>query len=86
MNYKASQLSPGSTHGENLRISVQNRWSMPFGNPWEATFFRSWLIYDPELDPQRRKNRDVVLGMALVLVISASFWIGVGLAIARVWK
>jgi hypothetical protein len=86
MSYKASQLSPASTHGKNLRLFIPNPWSMPVGNLWETNFFRSWLIYDQEFEAPRRKIRDVVLGMALVLVISTSFWVGIGLAIAHVWK
>jgi hypothetical protein len=77
---------PLSTRCINLRIPAQNRWtSLPF-NYHEAEFFRSWLVYDLELDAPRRMNRDVILGMGLVLLVSASFWTGVGLAIAQVWK
>ena len=86
MSYKSSQLPPLSTRGAKLRMSVKSPWgSLPF-NCDEVQFLRSWLIYDPELDAPRPLNRDVVLGMGLVLLISASFWTGVGLTIAQVWK
>jgi hypothetical protein len=86
MSYKLWQLPPVSTRAMNLRTSVSSPWSsLPFN--YEAPDFRrSWLIYDPELDAPRRMNRDVILGMGLVLLISASFWTGIGLAIAQVWK
>jgi hypothetical protein len=87
MSYKSSQLFPLSTRGANFRISIQRPWSSPAFDYGQAELLRSsWLIYDPELDAPRRMNRDVMLGMALALVISASFWAGVGLAIAQVWK
>ena len=86
MSYKSSQLSPLSTRGANFRISIQGPWTSPSLDSKEVEFFRSWLIYDPELDEPHRNKRDVVLGMALVFCISASFWAGLGLAIAHVWK
>ena len=86
MSYKVLQLPQVSTRGINLKISTESPGSsLPF-NYHEAKFSRSWLIYDPELDVFRLINRDVVLGMGLALVISASFWTGIGLAIAQVWK
>lgn len=86
MSYKSSQLFPLGTSSANCRISIQGPWSSPPDSKKEVKIFRSWLIYDPELDQPRRTKRDVVLGMALVFCISASFWAGVGLAIAHVWK
>jgi len=86
MSSKSSQLSPLSTRCSNLRISIRGPWSSPSLNCRDVEFFRSWLIYDPELDEPRRMNREVMLGMALVFGISASFWAGVGLAIAHVWN
>jgi hypothetical protein len=86
MSYRLLQLPPVSTRGVNLRTSVPRPWSALLFNYQAADFRRSWLIYDPELDAPRRMNRDVILGMGLVLLISASFWTGIGLAIAQVWK
>jgi len=86
MSYEISQLSPLSTRRANLGVSIQGPWNSPSHNHRNVEFFRCWLIYDQELDPPRCVNRDVMLGMALVFAISASFWAGVGLAIAQVWK
>jgi hypothetical protein len=85
MNYKSSQVRPPCIVDTKLKVSV--RW--PADSPLRysgAEFFRSWLIYDPELDEHRRINRHVILGMALVIGVSASFWAGVGFAIAQIWK
>jgi hypothetical protein len=86
MSYKSSQLSPLSTGDANFRISIQGPWTSPPPDDKEVEFFRSRLIYDPELDEPHRTKRGLVLGMALVFCISGSFWAGVGLAIAHVWK
>jgi hypothetical protein len=86
MSYKSPQLSPLSTRGANLRSSISGRWSVPRVDYHEVRSVRSWLIYDPELDTPRGVNQDVMLGMALVIGVSASFWAGLGLVIAHVWK
>jgi hypothetical protein len=52
-------------------------------------FLRSWLVYDseiPTLAVSGHVNRNRLLGLALSVSISASFWAGIGLMIARVWK
>ena len=85
MNYKSSQVRPPSIVDTKSKISV----GLPCDSPLRhsgAEFSRSWLIYDPEVDEPRRINRHVILGMALVIGVSASFWAGVGLAIAQIWK
>lgn len=87
MSYKSLQLSPLSTRTSTFRICIEGpgRLSTVLG-PQEAEFFRSWLIYDPELDTHRCLTRDVMLGMALVFAISLSFWAGVGFAVAQLWR
>ena len=77
MNYRM-QFSPMSgTHQSRLAS-------------WEdAKFFRSWLVYDSDLEATRTRGRvnwNMVLGVALATGISACFWAGVGLMIAWVWK
>lgn len=89
MSYRVPQLSPlGST--DRLRLSVA------IGDPRDelsglsdVKFLRSWLTYDSELDegkPRGRVNWIAVLGMLLVLGISAGFWTGLGLLISHVRK
>ena len=85
MSYNLLQLSPLSTRVANLRMWFAKPES-PTLVDLEPEIFRSWLIYDPELDTLRRLNRDVLLGMALVLGVSASFWVGVGFVVAQLFR
>jgi hypothetical protein len=55
----------------------------------DAKFVRSWLVYDSNLDldcPPGHVNWSMVLGLVVAGVVSASFWIGAGVMIARFWK
>jgi hypothetical protein len=52
-------------------------------------FLRSWLVYDSDIQSSLAagpNNHNRFLGLALLVGISASFWAGIGLMIARVWK
>ncbi len=64
-------------------------WGSSPGNLHDMKFLRSWLVYDSEL-PRRfvpgRVNWNLVLGLVAVVTISAGFWAGIGLMLARVWK
>jgi hypothetical protein len=88
MSYKLLQLFPLSTRGTRMKISIRGPWSAPPADSNDVRFLRSWLIYDSGLDEPGasgfRRNR--LLGMAIAVGISASFWSGVGLAFAQVWK
>jgi len=83
VSYKSSQLSPQSTRNASLRIAILGPWNSQPPNCRDAELFRSWLVYDPELDAPYRIDRNVMLGIALVFGVSASFWAGVGFAIAQ---
>lgn len=85
MSYKSSQLFPLGTRDTNFRISIHFPSSSPdYG---EAEFLRAVLpICDPDLDAPRSSNWGRILGMAIALGVSGSFWAGVGLAIAHLWK
>ena len=85
MSYRISQLSPQST---NIRVRVQGRLNEPPENFREMQFWRSWLEFDSEQaadrqGPPSRINWNAVLGLAVMFGISAGFWTGVGLLIAR---
>lgn len=85
MSYKSSQLFPQSTRDTNFRISIH--FPSSSSDYREAEFLRSaWLIDDPELNAPRRRNWGLILGVAIALGVSVSFWAGVGLAIAHLWK
>ncbi len=55
----------------------------------DAKFMRSWLVYDSDLDldcPPGHVNWSMVLGLVVAAVVSASFWLGAGVMLARLWK
>lgn len=89
MNYRL-QLSPISGSRES-RIDLPSRelWEDTFSN-WENTkFYRSWLVYDSDLQGEvtrGRVNWSVVLGLTFAAVVSISFWVGAGLLLVRFWK
>ena len=86
MSYKSSQLSPVSTGDANLRIAILGPWNSEPLSIRDTELSRSWLVYDSELDVPHRIDGNVLLGIALVIGISASFWAGVGFTIAQFWK
>jgi len=89
MNYRL-QLSPISgTHESQLDVPSSELSENPLKNWQDATFFRSWLVYDSDFGSGRTERRgkwNKVLGLALAVVVSTAFWLGVGLTIARAWK
>ena len=86
MSYKASQLSPQSTNPECLRVVVQ---SQPNDSPdgrQDMHFWRSWLEFDSEGANENRSSRlnwSALLGLTVVVGVSAGFWAGIGLLISR---
>jgi hypothetical protein len=88
MDYKL-QLSPISPKlhprlGFNIR-STATRWE-------NARFFRSWLVFDSGWDPgldsnlklshsQGSVNWSFVLGLAVMVAVSASGWYGIALLV-----
>jgi hypothetical protein len=53
------------------------------------SFLESWFDDDSVRDGSRRRARinwGAVSGMALSFTISASFWVGLGMIIERIWK
>jgi hypothetical protein len=88
MSYRVLQLSPlTSTQRTHMRIAIQGHWNDPLDLS-NATFLRSWLVYDSREDGEfrLRLNWNVALGMLLVTGISAGFWTGVAVAVAEIWK
>ena len=90
MNYRL-QLSPISGTRESTGVPSRDQWDGSFTNWEDAKFFRSCLVYDSDSDqePNRadgRSNWSMLLGLALAVVVSLSFWVGVGLLIARLGR
>lgn len=89
MNYKL-QFSPISSTGEShVGRPLRERWGASLASREDAKFFRSWLVYDSDLEATRTRGRinwNMLLGLALAVAISAGFWTGIGLIIAGIWK
>lgn len=87
MSYRISQLSPHSTNAKRLRVVIETPSADSPQGFRNMQFWRSWLEFDSEQADQRssrsRLNWNVVLGLVAVAGISAGFWTGVGLLIAR---
>ena len=92
MNYKL-QFSPMSstTNGHSGSSFVK---TPPFAKTWsarleDAKFFRSWLVYDSDLDATRTRGRfnwNVILGLVLMAAVSAGGWYCVDLLVQHFLK
>ena len=88
MKYRL-QLSPISgTRESHTDLPSRERWVSPFTNSKDARFFRSWMVYDSDLEGQNTHGIrwNMILGLALAVIVSATIWLGVGLMIERAWK
>jgi hypothetical protein len=94
MSYK-SQLFPLSSTGETpLRRPISHLWgSAPANlrdmNLQDMTLLRSWLVFDSGIQTGHAPggvNWKMVLGLALAMAVSATFWAGAYVMIAHVWK
>jgi hypothetical protein len=95
MSYKSQIFPLSSTRETPLRRLISHSWgSSPANlrdmNLQDMKFLRSWLVYDSEIQTGRapgRVNWSMVLGLALAMAVSATFWAGVGMMmIARLGK
>jgi hypothetical protein len=55
---------------------------------WDVQFWRSWLQHNanPHRSACGLMSWGTVFGLALTVVVGASFWTGVGFLVARLWK
>jgi hypothetical protein len=89
MSSKAKLFPLSSTGDISCRAPVRGSWGEPPANLEDMQFLRSWLVYDSEIQHNfvsGRSHRSIALGLALAFCISASFWTGIGLIVASVWK
>lgn len=87
MNDQAWQLSPKNIATTRTRISIGHALSSPDLD--DAEFLRYWHVYDSELGRANRSlrmNWNAVLGVGIVVGVSAGFWLGVALAVAHFVK
>lgn len=89
MSYRISQLSPQtSTHGT-MKFAVYGPWNSPPPSLQNMQFWRSWLELDSEDDQKAGPGQvrwNAILGLALMIGISAGFWTGMGFLVAHLWK
>jgi hypothetical protein len=93
MSYKSRSFPRSSTSETPLRWRIDS-WGSPSANLPDADsqdmkFLRSWLVYDSDIQIGLARGRfdwNVIAGIALAIGVSASFWAGIGLIIARAWK
>jgi hypothetical protein len=89
MSYKSAKLSPPSTQTSKFKFAIRGPWSMPPAGVQDVQFLRSWLEYDSGIAREGssgRINWSAVCGLFVIALVSASFWAGVGLAVARALK
>jgi len=88
MNYKLQPFPVTRSHESRVHLPSRKARGVAPENLEDAKFFRSWLVYDSDLETTRtgRVNWNVVLGLGLVVALSASFWATIGLMMARLWK
>ena len=88
MSYKVMQLAPLSTRGAQVKILIEGPWSAPFVESADARFLRSWMVYDSGPGGGREAATagfkwNALLGLLVVVGVSASFWAGVGITLSR---
>jgi hypothetical protein len=84
-----SRLFPSSSVSEApLQERIGHSWGSAPTNLRDMKFFRSWLVYDSEIQTgvARGVNWSVVAGLVLAFGVSAGFWIGLVLMIVRFWR
>jgi hypothetical protein len=91
MSYKVLQLSPLSTRGTHVKILIESPWNAPTTNFGDGTFLRRWAPCNSAIDcgydaVSDGFNWNHLLGLALAVGISASFWAGIGLALSHLLR
>jgi hypothetical protein len=86
MNYRV-QVPPISSAHDLQILSPQNEQTIEPMDSEEMKIFRSWAVYDNDLEQifSPGRSRESLLGLALAMGIGAGFWTAAGLLIARLW-
>jgi hypothetical protein len=86
MSFKLLQFSPqASTHAVRMRI-IPERWTEGYEYSRGVRFLPAWMEDEYDASGKRHVNWGALSGLALSLAISGSFWIGIGLLVARIVK
>lgn len=86
MSFKLLQFSPQtSTRAIRMRM-IPERWTEGYEYSRGVRFLPAWMEDEGGASAKRHINWGAVSGLALSFVISGSFWIGVGLLVARLVK
>jgi hypothetical protein len=93
MSYQSRFFHRSSSSETPLRCRIDSWGSssanLPDADLEDMKFLRSWLVYDSDIQMGVARGRfdwNVIGGIALAIGVSASFWAGLGLIIARAWK
>jgi hypothetical protein len=89
MNHKLQHFPISGTRESREHLPSGKPWANQPANPEGAKFFRSWLVYDFDMETtvtHRRVDWNVILGLGLATALSASFWATLGLMMARLWN
>ena len=83
MSYKQSHLTwLSSTQPAHIQLPIRRAWGAAPSNGLDTKFLRSWLVYDSSLEAGKTggsPNWNIILGLSLVVGVSAGFWVAVGL-------
>lgn len=86
MSFKLLQFSPEtSTRAVRMRM-IPERWTEGYEYSRGVRVLPAWMEDEGGASRKRHVNWGAISGLALSLVISGSFWVGVGLLVARVVK
>jgi len=86
MSFKLLQFSPqASTHAVRMRI-IPERWTEGYEYSRGVRFLPAWMEDECDASGKRHINWGALSGLALSLLISGSFWVGIGLLVARIVK
>ena len=86
-SFKLLQFSPQtSTRAVRLRM-IPERWTEGYEYSRGVRFLPAWMEEDEGGTSEKRDiNWGALCGLALSFVISGSFWVGIGLLVARIVK
>jgi hypothetical protein len=85
VSFRLMQFPPQSSTRIIRMRAIREPWSGPRMYSTESGFLRSW-IENEDNSAQERTNWGAISGLALSIVIGASFWTGIALLIERVWR